>query len=329
MEQQEKEVKTPLTKLVQSLIESGDFGNRSKCDPTDQVQNSENFLSGEFSSNNQFSSKIVSYLMEQYFYDENCYQMIKLAKFVHDDQAVHQISLFVKDIGRDEPLAAINLYETGTIEQQRWAYNIIVNEYGSQTPEKPRVQEAFDKYFDHYHIPKRWGASEKFVNAAAEIKKQKYDLIIGVLGAGTPIPGLIEMMGNNNVRYLEWHKKWKKKLPTWKNIGRVRDVVTQADKILVCENDTQYGTTLATIQPLLEKLQPKQVDVSFYIDVHQRNKMVVNALPFYNSAFDIKDLPTDRSFEHWKGFARLSERILKTTEENNDSGYIKSTDKSE
>lgn len=166
------------------------------------------------------------------------------------------------------------------------------------------ISEQYKIFANKYNLPEDLpfkGAiapKTSFINAACELKKGNYDLVIGVLKSGMPITQLLDFLGQNT-RYLEWHKRWKQE-PRWKNIGSNTKTIKSAGKILVCEHDTQTGATLKAISPILKKLSPKEVDVSFWVDFHHKNEENIANDNFYNKSIALNDISTDNLIENLK-----------------------------
>ncbi len=131
----------------------------------------------------------------------------------------------------------------------------------------------------------------EFLNAAVELKKQGHDLAIGVLNSGIHLAQLLDYLGQKT-RYVEWHRGWKKS-PIWKNIGSDTSKILHEDTILLCEHDVSSGSTLSAMIPFLEKLKPKEVEVSFWIDYNNTNKQKTAQLEFYKKSFLIKEISTE------------------------------------
>lgn len=132
------------------------------------------------------------------------------------------------------------------------------------------------------------------INAAGELSRQ-YDLIVGVMNSGGIMGSLCELMGGN-VRYLDWHRHWKKKGPTWRKIGADPTRVKEAKKILVCDNDADTGGTMRRIATALEALNPEAVDVCFFLDAEKN--AVVDEIPFYRRRFGTWNVQSQNFFEH-------------------------------
>lgn len=151
----------------------------------------------------------------------------------------------------------------------------------------------------HYNL-------EYLLNAAYEIMKGKYDLVICVLNGGSGLPEFLEMLGQPT-RYLEWHRKDSQKAPEWRAIGRDTSPVASAGKILICENDAETGSTLTAIIPTLKKLGAKEVDVCFSIDRLQKNEEVMrreDIAKFYGRSLNIEAMDTTNFHEYLKDFLK-------------------------
>ena len=142
------------------------------------------------------------------------------------------------------------------------------------------------------------------INAAGELISQ-YDLIVGVMNAGCSMAALCELMGGN-VRYIEWHQKdreWENREPVWRNVGMNFKPVTEAKRILVCENDAVTGTTLRKIIPALQALGSEAVDVCFFLEA--KGNKVAGDIPFYRQHFGTWNVPSQNFLEHVGKFEKV------------------------
>lgn len=130
-----------------------------------------------------------------------------------------------------------------------------------------KINSQLKLYCEKYNIPFKQLLNAESLNMAVETLRNRYDLAIWVLGSGTGVAALHEICGRN-VRYLEWHKTWKKEA-VWKNIGEKSSQknLKNPKKILVCEHDTSTWATLTQLKEKFEKLYPNsEVDICFLYD---------------------------------------------------------------
>lgn len=126
------------------------------------------------------------------------------------------------------------------------------------------------------------------INAAMEIKRMNYDLAIGILNGGSTLAHLVEMSGVET-RYLEWRRNWKR-APIWKKMGGNQAKVQQADRILLIEDDAVTGSTLRAVQPLIENLNPSQVDVCFWNSIGKLSFEAARGLDFFEKIMHVSML---------------------------------------
>ncbi len=164
------------------------------------------------------------------------------------------------------------------------------------------IEDAYAEFCKEFYPEKQYGlngqipsptyeSKTEWINAAMEIKKKNYDVVVGVLKSGVLMASLLDFLGQNT-RYAEWHRGWKKG-PVWKKIGSNTDKPEQAEKILVCEHDTKSGETLKALEPFLKKLNPGQIDISFWIDLHNANQRNVDRAGYFTDDFHVKDITTE------------------------------------
>lgn len=138
-----------------------------------------------------------------------------------------------------------------------------------------KINSELERYCKKYNIPYKQLLNAESLNMAVETLRNRYDLVIWILGSGTGVAALHEICGRN-VGYMEWHKNWKKEA-IWKNIGENKFWKMQKNpkKILVCEHDTSTGATLAQLKEKFEKLYPEsEVDICFLYDFWKNSDFV-------------------------------------------------------
>lgn len=164
------------------------------------------------------------------------------------------------------------------------------------------AQQLLNQYIEKHRLRSVFLKPE-LLNAAVELSKEQYDLVVAVMNSGAPLATLLEVLGQN-VRYLEWRKHWTKQ-PQWRNIGLHRQKIQSAHKILVSEDDTMTGTTLKTIAPILQSLGPDQIDVAFTVNIHRTNEAVIENNSAYNKSIDIKKINPEHFFENLQLFTEI------------------------
>lgn len=169
-------------------------------------------------------------------------------------------------------------------------------EFADYIQEKLRpISGSFNHYAEKNNLEPQLLTAE-WLNAAFELKKQKYDLIIGVMNSGKYVANLMEFFGEI-VRYVEWHRHWKRS-PVLRNIGGSTERIHEAKKILICEQDTRSGATLKALIPFLKKFNPAQVDICFLVDHYGTNDKNVKDVGFYQNSFHTYTLPSQDLFKH-------------------------------
>lgn len=145
------------------------------------------------------------------------------------------------------------------------------------------------------------------INAAMELKKQKPDLVIGVLNSGIEIARLLDFLGESTM-YLEWHKDWEGP-PVRRNIGGKREPL-KTEYILLNEHDVHTGETLKALVPVLKKLNPKNIDIVVQND--ENNTLSnFNILGFYSSIKKVEDIPKTNLIKNLNHAAILASQYLK------------------
>ena len=147
------------------------------------------------------------------------------------------------------------------------------------------IEARFNEFLEKNSYEFLASFTPEFLNAALELREKNYDLAIGVLNGGGPMAMFLEFLGTQ-AKYIEWHRDWKKG-PVQRKIGPNKSPISKGKKILICENDTQTGATLKAIIPFLKKLKPEQIDVSFLVDLHGTNHLIVENSLFYKNAFNL------------------------------------------
>lgn len=160
------------------------------------------------------------------------------------------------------------------------------------------------RYAKHYNVPLGRVGEASTVNAAVELHKRNYDLVVGVLNAGTIFALPLEALGSN-VRYLEYHRSWKRKKPVWRKVGRHQEKPKKAKRILICENDSVTGKTLRAVLPKVEALEPELIDVCFDSEdeaAFQKSLEAARHLPL-NEIIDADSLGYDNLYGNLRGFS--------------------------
>ena len=146
-----------------------------------------------------------------------------------------------------------------------------------------KINNAVRNYasdFDLYYT----GTGSPTINAAVEIKKQEYDLAVGIQKGCSNLTTILEMLGqpSSNIRFSQ---RWEKRKPYWMKVGRDGGKIQSAKRIIVCENDVSSGKTLQAVQPYLEKLNPESVDICF-TGLHQEKSIEkAKTMGFYTHVF--------------------------------------------
>lgn len=164
-----------------------------------------------------------------------------------------------------------------------------------------RAYANLKSYAEKFEIPFRHTPRAYDLSAAIELSRKKYDLIIGVLKAGSTLALPMEAIGEN-VRYMEWHKHWKRK-PVWRNVGRATEKPKKAKKILLCENDAVSGNTIEALLPSLEKLGAEEVDICFTALYPEKSTQISESLPL-NSIYNTSDLGYKNCYSNLVEFRR-------------------------
>ncbi len=140
------------------------------------------------------------------------------------------------------------------------------------------IQNGLKAHVKKFNIPLRNTPNIPTINAAVELSKNNYDLVIGVLKSGSTLAVPFEVLGDN-VRYVEWHRHWTRK-PIWRKVGETTDKPTEAKRVLICENDAASGKTLQALQPILDKLNPDEVDICFSGYFPDKSIDIAEGFPF-------------------------------------------------
>lgn len=147
-----------------------------------------------------------------------------------------------------------------------------------------------------------------YINAACELKKRHYDVVIGVLNSGLPLAAFMDFLGQPT-RYVEWHRHWKTG-PKWRKMGSDHARIKGAKKILVAEHDTHTGKTLEVLAPFLEKLHPDIVDVAFNTDRWETNQQHVSANPMYHEQVHVRSMPLQSLVENLNDVTKHAKEYL-------------------
>jgi hypothetical protein len=157
----------------------------------------------------------------------------------------------------------------------------------------------------NYYLP-------SMINAAMEVKKMDYDLALCVLNAGAPLGNLVEMTGVNT-RFIEWRRHWKRK-PVWRKMGKNRERPTNADSILVIEDDAVTGSTLTAVRPFIEKLKPNKVDVCFCGGFVEKSINAAKSISLFDNIMSVSDLSCENILDKLDDF-RNKIRMVVTGEQ--------------
>ncbi len=192
-------------------------------------------------------------------------------------------------------------------------YGIDRLEYSKLNPLVDEITLLLKDYCSKYGLDEYFIFSRvAIVNAAMEIAKMDYDLIVPVLRSGVPLALMLEVLGKQ-VRYIEWHKDWKTG-PRWQNMGKDQSgqAVRKGAKILVCENDYNSGDTLNALAPVLKELEPRQVDLCTYTSSgggSRRLPELSTVSSFYDRHIDLQDrtplIDESRFYINLKNFHNL------------------------
>jgi adenine/guanine phosphoribosyltransferase-like PRPP-binding protein len=181
------------------------------------------------------------------------------------------------------------------------------------------ITEAYSRFAKEAGLTRRipgddnsFGTRTEAVNAAMELMKKNYDVVIGILNSGAPLAGLMDFLGQNT-RYAEWHHGWKGG-PKWKKIGNKQAAIKTAGTILISEHDTRTGMTLKAFIPFLQKLHARRVDIAYVIDVGGSNKKVTEEVGYYDHQDLVWDLPRKNLVENLNKAADLARKKLKEEE---------------
>lgn len=169
-----------------------------------------------------------------------------------------------------------------------------------------RIRGQMQQYTEKFELDDRFVGSPH-VNAAVQIVKLDYDLIVGIQGGCSNLTNVLEFIGDDRLRYINYSKSLEK-LPVWEKIGRSRKEVEKAKKILICENDAVSGQTLRSVQPLIEKLQPEGVDICFsggFFD--EKSQLVAEQMGIYKRIFSVMNMDFDNFLENIREASRKGE----------------------
>ena len=177
----------------------------------------------------------------------------------------------------------------------------------------PVIREAYKEFAQKNNLPDsivNMGGlnTTDLINAAIELKKMNYDVVIGVLKSGIHVATIMDFLGQNT-RFIEWHKHWKSG-PRLKKIGSDISPITSAQKILICEQDAHTGATLNALIPFIEKLNPEKVDVSFWIDEQRQNQAKIDESNYYDEQFLVGKIPFNHLVENLNSMVAYSKDYL-------------------
>ncbi len=186
----------------------------------------------------------------------------------------------------------------------------VVRENGELGEINDRTADSLGVYAAANGIEVKNGFNSLHVNTAMEISRSDYDLIVGIYRGCTSLTTPLEVIGDN-VRYINYSRlRNPNRDAEWLPVGRVRQVPEKAEKILVCEDDAVTGGSLKKAVPLLEKLDPKQVDVCFTGFDLVRSVGEVKKIPFYNKAWGLWNI-FDRYVGNIRKFDARLKRLLR------------------
>ncbi|HLC71611.1 MAG TPA: hypothetical protein VJI32_06370 [Candidatus Nanoarchaeia archaeon] len=155
------------------------------------------------------------------------------------------------------------------------------------------INTYLENYSRKYNLQYK-GAGPVEVNAAQEMLKRNYSLVVSVLWKGGTLPNILEALGQNT-RHVEYHRDWKKQGPRWKKIGKDSSSPKRAERILVCEDDAVTGKTLGAVHAFLKRLSPEQLDVCLTShSLRMRNQLAEELMRMngirYDNFFDTAEI---------------------------------------
>lgn len=287
----------------------------------------------ETCSNQEEIRKSVSTLLEMAYEEDNMYAVRMISKHLEiniDDRLRERISEGILNSNGepDYDLARVTM-ELGTDEQISEVLRIYDYRYppDSNTREQEHIigrgkpgfllESIYNnvrKSIVGCRLPARrlWSRFLN-VNAAAEIEKRDYDLAVGLLNGGLHLALMTEIAGVRT-RLISVHRDSKCE-PYWKNIRKGDSKVKKAKNILICEDDAVTGGTLRRIIPLIEKLEPENVDVCFSGIYSDRSIDAASTIPVYNNAFHTVSFGFDRLYENIKEMELASRQFVRNSDE--------------
>jgi len=168
------------------------------------------------------------------------------------------------------------------------------------------IRTALEKYRAEFGFKEGYRVDD--YNAAMEIKKREYDLAIGIQTGCSALTNVLEMIGQPT-RYIRHSKKWNNRKPHWMAIGKEKERVKKAKKIIVCENDAVSGKTLQAVQPLIEKLQPETIDICFSGYSDEDSIATAQNLGFYTNVFSTVTIGYNHFLENIKAVQTATTRL--------------------
>lgn len=120
--------------------------------------------------------------------------------------------------------------------QAHWIHDSFFNQAPYFKKRIQKIHKQLKLYCKKHNIPFKQRFFPENLNLAIETFRNNYDLVIWVPNSGTGVAVIHEIFGRN-VRYLEWHRNWKKQA-IWRNIWVNKNPLpANPERILVCEHD--------------------------------------------------------------------------------------------
>jgi hypoxanthine phosphoribosyltransferase len=218
-------------------------------------------------------------------------------------------------------------FKYGTEEQHIEAIKVMedmgIGQY-SMIDKSEKVEREIQQINDHFHFYRSqyplnnrhyFEGGKPFsayqLNAAAELLKTDYDLVIGLQSGGVLFAALLEMLGMN-VRYLSWHREWAPtgRSPEWEQIGSVQEKPTTAQKILLCEDDSVTGNTLDVVGKFLSNLGADRTDIFFKNHWIESNRENTEDSAFFANAIDANTFESSGFYDKLVDLRKRAERSV-------------------
>ncbi len=236
-------------------------------------------------------------------------QFVKTNGITYKDGSVEPCLLDVALKFCDQDTANRAIQECATSTSNPETVERLVAERGMLAEKMAVIRNLLSQYSQIHNLPEK-NISFTQVNAAIEISKMDYDLVLCILNGGASLGNLVEIAGLNT-RFLEWRKHWKKD-PIWRKVGKNTTKPTGANNILVIEDDASTGTTLKAIQPLIKKLNPENVDICFCGMFLKHSIDVAQSLSSFNEVVRMFSLSHKKALDNLDEFrAKLETALMK------------------